>query len=158
MPKAVYSGPMTPGLEQARYWNLWAGGQSFVYAISPVADSPVKIGIARDAWTRFKGIQTNNHCQLELRWVLVGDRQLEKAIHSELQPWRIRGEWFDGTEIEPTLIRLGDLAEQMVEAHKRSREVPRYWDFAPFRNLVPPDRERVLRLQAHLPPRKRKAA
>ena len=85
-------------------------GGPFVYAI--VAESAVKIGIARNPFTRIRELQTGN--PLDLRLVAIEDagedaRYLEHYVHHALRAHRMRGEWF----------RLDDTVRTCVERFSR---------------------------------------
>ena len=59
-----------------------------------------KIGISSNAYRRLSETQVNNHEQLFLASVIVtkdeiSAKELESHLHIVLQPYWVRGEWFD---------------------------------------------------------------
>lgn len=74
----------------------------YVYLILSEDRRYAKIGISAQIHTRFAAIQ--NGCPLELRGVAALACQteqealaIEARLHEELEPHRIRGEWFEQT-------------------------------------------------------------
>ena len=66
-----------------------------VYIIrSASAVSETKIGFAKNARKRLKGLQTNHPYKLTIIRVLDGGRDAEAALHHRFRLLRLKGEWF----------------------------------------------------------------
>lgn len=63
------------------------------------AGGPVKIGLARDPWSRLKELQVGNAEPLELlgHTPACDARSLEQELHRRFSDSHKRGEWFDVT-------------------------------------------------------------
>lgn len=60
-----------------------------------IADgAAIKIGRSEMVGERFRSLETGNPNHLELIACIDGGPGHEKAIHAELKPHRLRGEWF----------------------------------------------------------------
>ncbi|WP_093803999.1 GIY-YIG nuclease family protein [Streptomyces sp. Wb2n-11] len=72
--------------------------QEFVYLVGIVPGPPipyVKIGYARDVWSRLGELQCGNPFELRVLSFLPGGREVEGSIHCALAAHRVRGEWFN---------------------------------------------------------------
>jgi hypothetical protein len=67
----------------------------FVYFIQ--CGERVKIGWSRDPKKRLVKIQCDNGAPCILLGAVAGTLDQEAEIHDLLRPWRLSGEWFDGT-------------------------------------------------------------
>jgi T5orf172 domain len=77
-----------------------------VYMIQAGEHGPVKIGRSTENGLRDRlfSIQSGNHVRLSVIRVLVGDKDVERALHSLFSHRRMHGEWFEFDE-----DMLGDL-------------------------------------------------
>lgn len=68
-------------------------------------DAPVKIGTSRTRLLRARltHIQNGSPVRLDVVAVMLGDRQVEQALHSQFAARRLHGEWF---EMHPELRAL----------------------------------------------------
>lgn len=71
--------------------------QQRVYFIQSGDCGPIKIGIAEDAKTRMRQMQTGCPDPLRLLGTLPGGAGREAALHRHLSAHRVRGEWFSPT-------------------------------------------------------------
>lgn len=89
-----------------------------VYAVYDTSDA-IKIGIAGNMQNRFSGLQGGNPLPLTIIAHCPGTKKLEQFFHAQLDPWRIRGEWFRATDevlAVASLIAAGeDLAIDLRE-------------------------------------------
>ena len=73
----------------------------YVYFISPKnEDSISKIGISKNPFARLKTLQTSHYKDLVLNlffgaWRREDALRIEKEIHSKLDMYRLKGEWFN---------------------------------------------------------------
>jgi hypothetical protein len=74
-----------------------------VYFVGAAKKWPVKIGWTVRVDGRIPSLQTGTWESLICHGTLPGTKADEMAIHAELEPYRIRGEWF---EREPALALL----------------------------------------------------
>ena len=63
-----------------------------------------KVGVSMNPHERLKHLQTSNPLELKLYRVMTCGResiarQMERAIHEELDEYRVRGEWFSAKGI-----------------------------------------------------------
>lgn len=66
-----------------------------VYFIQPDGERVVKIGQAKNVFSRLYSLQTAHHRRLVLLAVLDGsDKEGEVELHRRFAKLRIRGEWF----------------------------------------------------------------
>lgn len=86
-------------------------GRACVYAIEARGTAFLKIGVARNPYTRLKKLQTGNPCELGLLYAMEADErkafEIETLIHRlpEVQNANGQGEWVDiSPRIIPTLI------------------------------------------------------
>lgn len=70
-----------------------------VYFIQEDEDGPIKIGVAVDVDKRLAMLQIGNSRQLRLLAIRDGGRALEIELHKRLGDFRIRGEWFEPSEL-----------------------------------------------------------
>lgn len=69
-------------------------GPWFIYFIRS-ANGLIKIGYARDWWTRMKTLQSGNPEPLEILVYSRGDSVAEERLHSAFARYRRNGEWFE---------------------------------------------------------------
>jgi hypothetical protein len=89
---------------------------SYTYLVAAEGSNFVKIGWAKEPWKRVAYLQTGSPVALSVLWKLEGP--YESALHAEFAKYRVRGEWFDFTEV-------GDPVEAVkaaVERIKASQE------------------------------------
>jgi hypothetical protein len=65
-----------------------------VYFLHAEGTNLVKIGWTGDLDRRFHQLQTASPHRLWLLGVHLGDKDVERVYHADLQPYRQRGEWF----------------------------------------------------------------
>lgn len=95
-------------LTVAEVCRIEPGTDQFVYVIVCVAIPAFKIGLAWDPQRRLQQLQVGSPLELELLRYSRGDKALELRLHRALEPWRIRGEWFDLTR------ESADVAERLL--------------------------------------------
>lgn len=79
-----------------------------IYFIEDVANGHVKIGYAKNPWSRLATFRVSSASQLDLVAVAPGDRQEEVIMHTRFASYRIRGEWFrKSSPIEEMIATLG---------------------------------------------------
>jgi hypothetical protein len=66
-----------------------------IYLIKCTADNTCKIGYSRNPNTRLSGVQTGNPNELNLEYVIDGNKKDEANLHEKFKDYRIRGEWFE---------------------------------------------------------------
>jgi hypothetical protein len=70
----------------------------YLYAIKDLESGLIKLGYSRDPRDRLRALQTGSSNRLHLLYYAsVGDsdaRLLESQLHSDLNHYRVRGEWF----------------------------------------------------------------
>jgi len=72
--------------------------QGYVYAICDgLPDNNIKIGYSTNPKMRLKQLNTGNHSRLYILCQFVGDKELEKSIHSKFRKIRYNGEWMYST-------------------------------------------------------------
>ena len=69
-------------------------GLDYVYAVLAKEVNKVKIGITKSPEKRLGGLQTGSPIELTMLGYIVGNKQLEDAIHDHLSDHRSHGEWF----------------------------------------------------------------
>ena len=73
-------------------WSKW---DRAVYFIQAGRDGPVKIGSSRLVFDRMASIQAHHYEELTLRAVFpIQCLPEETMLHHDLDPWRLRGEWY----------------------------------------------------------------
>ncbi|MFC5646796.1 GIY-YIG nuclease family protein [Kitasatospora cinereorecta] len=83
---------------------------AFTYVVGVEGSPLVKIGIAADPKKRLSGLQTAQPLLLSLLLVQQGD--YERALHRRFSACRVRGEWFDLTDLgDPVEVVRVALAE-----------------------------------------------
>ena len=65
-----------------------------IYFIQAGDGGPIKIGLARDAHVRAKGLQTAHYETLRIIGIVEGDFETETRLHNLFANYRLRGEWF----------------------------------------------------------------
>lgn len=83
--------------EQARLLKD-ANEKTFVYFIVDWQRSAVKIGVSAKPDQRLREVQTGNPHPLELALIVPGGYALERRLHQQYAPIRLRGEWFKLTQ------------------------------------------------------------
>jgi hypothetical protein len=76
------------------------GSANYVYLVQQLDGSgsgPMKIGVARDFRKRMAGLQVASPHELAIRSVILGNREVEAAMHDKFRHLRMRGEWFTGS-------------------------------------------------------------
>ena len=68
-----------------------------VYFIGEQNPSTIKIGWAKNPWTRLKELQRGNSRELEVWGCYAGSRHDEAREHRDWADIRLDGEWFQGT-------------------------------------------------------------
>lgn len=58
-------------------------------------EGPIKIGWARDPQQRLQALQVGNPAELSILGVVERAWEFEQETHIRLEPWRVRGEWFE---------------------------------------------------------------
>jgi hypothetical protein len=141
--------PGFPGEEDLRFWTNRLADPNFVYVIQGKPTTPIKVGVASGVQKRIAGLQTGNPQRLRLLYVLPGDYRLEAFLHRRLRRSRVAGEWFDGSEVEPTLRFIARLARQMRSAYvDGSAQSPSLEQFEPWKSAP---RSRSGGLRVHVP-------
>ena len=95
-----------------------------IYAIETKQAPYVKIGYAASVehvQQRLRNMQTGNPHDLVLLWMLPGDHETEKTIHTALRGAHHRGEWF----LKETWMRDPDELMEVVAAYYKDVE-PKY--------------------------------
>lgn len=70
----------------------------FVYFIQGESGGPIKIGYTQDIKSRLTSLQTGCPETLKLLLAIPGKIADEQKIHAELDPYRMRGEWFSPSD------------------------------------------------------------
>lgn len=83
---------------------------SYTYLVAAEGSNFVKIGWAKEPWKRVAYLQTGSPVALSVLWKVEGP--YEAALHTEFAKYRVRGEWFDFTEV-------GDPIEAVTAAVER---------------------------------------
>lgn len=65
-----------------------------IYAVRDSLASAVKVGYSDNPSSRLSSLQTANPRTLARLGCIEGNQQEEQALHRELAPYHIRGEWF----------------------------------------------------------------
>lgn len=66
--------------------------QSFVYFMT--AGNKVKIGVSKNPRRRLDDLKTGSSRLVSIRYVMPGDRQKERELHTLFAEYRVNGEWF----------------------------------------------------------------
>lgn len=91
-----------------------------VYFIKAGENPTVKIGIAKNIWTRLSGIQTHNHEPVTLLALIDGGKEIEKELHRLFKKDHIRGEWF---RLSPEVLRyVAKLPKPPLSAKEKQRD------------------------------------
>lgn len=83
---------------------------TYTYLVGIEGSTHVKIGFAKEPEKRVAYLQTGSPMTLSLLWAEEG--VYEALLHAKFAPYRVRGEWFDFTE-------LGDPVEVVTAAVER---------------------------------------
>lgn len=70
----------------------------FVYLIQNTVTRHLKIGCTSNTMARLAHLQTASSEKLELLYVIRGDFQKERFLHSRFSEHRLHGEWFANSE------------------------------------------------------------
>lgn len=87
-------------IERKQYTKNW------VYVIkNEIGD--FKIGITNDVNKRLKQLQCGNSGKLEIvfKWFTFDAEGIEKNSHARFSKYRLNGEWFDGSKLNPNTIK-----------------------------------------------------
>ena len=87
----------TPLFHDPKIVNIEGHGMvvGYIYFLACLsAETPVKVGFARDPVRRYCSLQIGNPYKLHPIGVVPGLIQDESYIHRKLEPTRLRGEWF----------------------------------------------------------------
>lgn len=83
-----------------------AKGEGWVYMFrSAGPNQPVKIGWSTDPAKRLKYLATGHPYRIDLVALLPGTKGLERALHNQLEEYRLEGEWFS-REVESVVTKL----------------------------------------------------
>lgn len=74
------------------------------YAITDRTQPFVKIGCSRNLRNRLAGLQTSWPGLLEVIWQAPGGAALEAQLHRHFVNRRVRGEWFDFTDVDAVAL------------------------------------------------------
>lgn len=114
--------------EALGHWRAALNTPEFVYFIQGENHGPVKIGTARDPVARLGELQCGNPDDLILRELVLGGRDVEKAIHDRWLQAHVRGEWF-GHGYEAAILAFAGVASAFqIAEHRKVGAV----DFALF--------------------------
>lgn len=69
----------------------------YLYIAGSTREGPLKIGIAANPQSRVRHLQTGAARKIDIYWVGMCPmgRDWEQKMHRVLEPWRLKGEWFD---------------------------------------------------------------
>lgn len=100
----------------------------FVYFIQGESGGPIKIGYTTDIERRLKDLQTGYPDILKLLMAFRGNQEYEKALHKQLQPYRLSGEWF---KPDPAIYKkMNELSALNLEIkHRRSKPKTTWNDY-----------------------------
>jgi DNA-binding transcriptional regulator YiaG len=90
----------------------------YVYAIR--SGEAVKIGWATDPARRLSELNVGSPVSHELLGVVPATKAQERELHLLLKPWRVRGEWFDGSA-KPVVAFISMLRKMPVRAQREPR-------------------------------------
>ena len=68
-----------------------------IYFIQAVSGGPIKIGYAKNIWSRLGGLQTSHPEKLTVLGYIEGDLETERSLHDRFAESRLSGEWFTDT-------------------------------------------------------------
>jgi hypothetical protein len=95
----------------------------YIYGIE-AGESAIKIGISANPEKRIKELQTANHEELNLAFVIMVAKTLKRAgeiefaIHKRLDPYRLNGEWF---KFGITKSIVGQIIREIDSSPKKKR-------------------------------------
>ncbi|MEH0582845.1 GIY-YIG nuclease family protein [Streptomyces sp. B21-106] len=75
---------------------------SVVYAIGSPEHRFAKIGTTSNLAGRLAALQTSSPFPLHVLWQCQGGHELERTLHGHLSRFRVRGEWFDFGDTDPS--------------------------------------------------------
>lgn len=106
-----------------------------IYIIRGNADR-FKIGFSVDPISRLGTLQISNPDRLILEGTIPGTQEQERQLHLMLDPWRVRGEWFERcpaiehiisvatkTSDPPALSPIGQIIEDLGGATKAAEKL-----------------------------------
>lgn len=73
-----------------------------VYAIGSPDHRFAKIGTTSNLAGRLAALQTSSPFPLHVLWQCEGGYELERTLHGHLSRFRVRGEWFDFGDADPS--------------------------------------------------------
>jgi hypothetical protein len=136
--------PLSQGEVHLDFWTASLVDASYVYVIQGDAETPIKVGTARDVEARINALQTGNPQRLRLLHVLPGDYRLEWNFHQRLKPGRVLGEWFAGEVVDGFLRTVEHMANSMVAAHPGGAIAPHFSEFGDFDLRTPIEEVRTV--------------
>ena len=89
----------------------------WMYAVEVAAEGrPVKIGLAQNVKARMWNLRVSCPFPMNLLACVPINREIERAVHRHLEPFRIRGEWFTRTpEVDAVIDAIAnDRVELLV--------------------------------------------
>ncbi len=93
-----------------------------IYFIQARHGGPIKIGSTTDLYARLRALQTSAAGELRIIATCDGDQVREREIHTFLDRFRVRGEWFaDCIEVEQFIDAFG------TPHHQRRRSLNGRW-------------------------------
>ncbi len=80
---------------------------NYIYVIIDETTNAVKIGYSNDPIRRLSSLQTaHSKTTLKLLTIFQGDKDIESAIHIDLEEYKLQGEWFDfNKDVKDYLIK-----------------------------------------------------
>ena len=93
-----------------------------IYFIQCTVTGYVKVGHSYDPMYRAKTLQVGNPFKLELVATIMGNQTYEAQIHKRLEPYHIRGEWFNPCE-EMVEYIVNDLHAKGIYSEKSERYI-----------------------------------
>jgi predicted GIY-YIG superfamily endonuclease len=87
---------------------------TYVYFILNENDGLVKIGYSKSPLNRLKQLQTSNGNKLKLIYYVLGDKNVEYAMHLRFKDFKVSGEWFEYDDLIKNWIRLDRLTREML--------------------------------------------
>lgn len=124
------------GKRRLEFWEANPPEDGLVYLIQGERRAPVKVGHATNVKRRLRELQTGNHVQLHVLDVIPGSKEAERAVHEQLAPHRVLGEWFKWDGAVEQWLLLRSLAEQMMTFYRSTGRVADLVTFAPWHELV----------------------
>jgi hypothetical protein len=113
---------------------------SIVYFFA--APDRIKIGFTANLLARFQSLESASLLPLEIVGHIPGTRDLERAIHAEAAPHRIKGEWFaDCPEVRAIINRAmqdGASAFNVTAPASRSKNKEVLWAASALKRIAGP--------------------